>query len=101
MKLILMITTLISSLAASNSLAQMGHGMMRGMEGEIQIDAQQRLNCAEEWLKKAIELHELHMKDPKTTTDESQKELMNQVKKAYECVRGSGSDRDVMPHMVP
>lgn len=95
MKRILIITTLISSLAATNSLAQMGHGMMRYM------DAGQRLECAERWLKKAIELHELHMKDPKTTTDESQKELMEEIKKAYECVKGTGSETDTMPHMMP
>lgn len=95
MKRILIITILIVGLSVSNVFAQMGHGMMRYME------AWQRLNCAEEWLKKAIELHELHMKDPKTTTEESQKELMDQIKKAYECVTGAGSKTDVMPHMMP
>jgi len=99
MKRILMITILILGLAASYSFAQMGHGMMRHMEGEIQIDAQQRLNCAEEWLKKAIELHELHMKDPKTTTDESQTELMQQIKKAYNCITGGVPETNT--HTMP
>ncbi|MBI5026041.1 MAG: hypothetical protein HZC12_04775 [Nitrospirae bacterium] len=69
--------------------------MMSGMKGmmsemmEMQTDVQQRLKCAEEQLKKAIDLHELHMKDPKTTTEASQMELMDQIKKAYECVKGT------------
>lgn len=95
MKRIFCITILILSLSVQNGFAQMGHGMMRYM------DAGQRLECAERWLKKAIELHELHMKDPKTTTDESQKELMEEIKKAYECVKGTGSETDTMPHMMP
>lgn len=66
-------------------------GGMMGMQ-----DSQAKLKCAEEWLKKAIELHELHMRDPKSTTDASQMELMEQIKKAYGCVTGeavsSGSE---------
>ncbi|MBI4686607.1 MAG: hypothetical protein HY756_02340 [Nitrospirae bacterium] len=95
MRRILIITILTLALAASESFSQMGHGMMR------YFDAGQRLNCAEEWLKKAIELHELHMKDPKTTTDESQKELMRQIRNAYECVAGKNPETGVMPHMMP
>ncbi len=91
MKKIFCIAILMLALSETNIFAQMGHGMMRYM------DAGQRLACAEEWLKQAIELHALHMKDPKTTTDESQKELMRQIKKAYECVAGSGSDRGTVP----
>jgi hypothetical protein len=59
---------------------------MKGMD-----DPQSKLTCAEQWLKKAIDLHELHMKDPKTTTDASQMELMDQIKKAYGCITGTGS----------
>lgn len=59
-----------------------------GMMGRMQ-DNQVKLKCAEEWLKKAIELHELHMRDPKSTTEASQMELMDQIKKAYECVTGA------------
>jgi hypothetical protein len=55
-------------------------------------DSQSKLTCAEQWLKKAITLHELHMKDPTTTTDASQMELMDQIKKAYGCITGTGSD---------
>lgn len=61
--------------------------MMMGMG-----DSQAKLKCAEGWLKKAIDLHELHMRDPKTTTDSSQMELMDQIKKAYGCITGTGSE---------
>jgi hypothetical protein len=60
---------------------------MTGMD-----DSQSKLKCAEQWLKKAIDLHELHMKDPTTTTDASQMELMDQIKKAYGCITGTGPD---------
>ena len=60
---------------------------MTGMDG-----SQSKLTCAEQWLKKAIDLHELHMKDPTTTTDASQMELMDQIKKAYGCITGTGPD---------
>jgi hypothetical protein len=60
---------------------------MKGMD-----DSQLKLKCAEQWLKKAIDLHELHMKDPATTTDASQMELMDQIKKAYDCITGTGLD---------
>lgn len=53
-------------------------------------DIQARLECAEEWFKKAIELHELHIKDPKTATEASQMEMMEQMKKAYDCLTGIG-----------
>ena len=60
---------------------------MTGMD-----DSQAKLKCAEQWLKKAIDLHELHMKDSTTTTDASQMELMGQIKKAYGCITGTGPD---------
>jgi hypothetical protein len=58
-------------------------GMMEGAG-----DPQVKLKCAEGWLKKAIELHELHMRDSRSTTEASQMELMDQIKKAYECITG-------------
>jgi DNA polymerase III gamma/tau subunit len=60
---------------------------MTGMD-----DSQSKLKCAEQWLKKAIDLHESHMKDPTTTTDASQMELMDQIKKAYGCITGAGPE---------
>lgn len=44
------------------------------------------LKCAEQWLKRAIATHETHIKDPKTATEASQMEMMEQMKNAYECI---------------
>jgi hypothetical protein len=62
-------------------------GMMGGMMGQTS-DCQGRIKCAEQWLKKAIDLHEIHLKDPKTATEASQMEMMDQMKKAYDCLTG-------------
>jgi hypothetical protein len=59
------------------------------------------MKCAEEWLKKAIDLHEVHIKDPKTATDASQMEMMDQMKKAYECITGTGSEMGVTQPKKP
>lgn len=50
--------------------------------------AQTRLDCARFWLNKAMVLHELHLRDATTTTDESQIELMDQITSAFECATG-------------
>ena len=86
----------------SNSFAQMG-SMMGEQKGKMHMgmmgssDPKAKLVCAEQWLKKAIELHELHMKDPKTTTDASQMELMEQIKKAYGCITENSSEPESAP----
>jgi len=49
-------------------------------------DLQAKLKCAEQWLKKAIDLHEVHIKDPKTATEASQMEMMEQMENAYKCI---------------
>jgi hypothetical protein len=76
-------------LFVSNSFAMMG--MMKMMESS---DPQPRLICAEQWIKKAIDLHELHIKDPKTATEASQMEMMDQMKKAYACVAEKSSESE-------
>lgn len=63
-------------------------GKMQGMMTMMQPDLQRKITCAVSWLEKAIALHELHMKDPTTTTEQSQMELMDQIKKAHECLTG-------------
>jgi hypothetical protein len=77
-------------------MAQMKEKMQKMMSMSMDMkgmdDSQSKLKCAEQWLKKAIDLHELHMKDPTTTTDASQMELMDQIKKAYDCVTGTSPD---------
>ena len=82
-------------------MAQMKEKMQKMMSMRMGMmvmdDSQSKLKCAEQWLKKAIDLHELHMKDPKTTTEASQMELMNQIKKAYGCINGTGSEMTGTP----
>ena len=77
-------------------MAQMKEKMQKMMSMPMDMtgmdDPQSKLKCAGQWLKKAIDLHELHMKDPTTTTDASQMELMDQIKKAYGCIAGTGPD---------
>ncbi len=66
----------------------MAGGMMGEMMGQPSDVSQCRLSCAKRWLKEAIDLHEVHLKDPKTATESSQMEMMDQMKKAYECIAG-------------
>ena len=66
--------------------------MSKPMDMPGMDDSQSKLKCAEPWLKKAIDLHDVHLKDPKTATESSQMEMMDQMKKAYDCITGSGSD---------
>lgn len=57
---------------------------------------QSRLNCTDFWLEKAIELHELHMEDPSTATNESQMELMDCMIHAHECMIGKNISTKIM-----
>ncbi len=61
---------------------------MTGMDASLS-----KLKCAGQWLKKAIDLHEVHMKDPKTATEASQMEMMDQMKKAAGCIAETGTNR--------
>jgi hypothetical protein len=72
-------------------MMSMCKGMMAGMAGQAS-NPQCRMSCAEQWLKKAIDLHEIHIKDPKTATEASQMEMMEQMKKAYDCITGTGTE---------
>lgn len=77
------------------NMARMREKMQRMMSLSMTMemdDSQARLKCAEEWLKKAIDLHDLHIRDPKTATEISQMEIMEQMKKAYDCITGRGSE---------
>lgn len=75
--------------------------MMGGMMVQPSDDSQCRLTCAEQWLKKAIDLHEIHIKDPKTATEASQMEMMDQMKKAYECISGARCGMSETPSKEP
>jgi len=63
--------------------------MMGGMMGQSSDACPCKLDCAEHWLKKAIDLHEVHIEHPKTATEASQMEMMDQMRKAYECITGA------------
>src|SRR4030042_4737883 len=69
-------------------MMSMCKGMMAGMAGRAS-NPQCRMSCAEQWLKKAIDLPEINIKDPKTATEASTMEMMEQMKKAYECLKGA------------
>lgn len=82
-------------------MAQMKEKMQKMMSMPVDMpgmdDSQSKLKCAEPWLKKAIDLHEAHLKDPKTATEASQMKMMDQMKKAYDCITGSGPDMGGTP----
>jgi hypothetical protein len=75
--------------------------MCKGMMGEPSDVSKCRLTCSEQWLKKAIDLHEIHIKDPKTATEASQMEMMDQMKKAYECITGARCGSSETPSKEP
>lgn len=64
--------------------------------GQNASTVQERLNCTDYWLEKTIELHELHMKDPSTATNESQMELMDYMMHAHECIMGKNVTMETM-----
>ena len=84
----LVVIPVILFLFSISAYAQMGGQMRQGMMGQTPADCQSRIKCAEQWLKKAIDLHEIHLEDPKTATEASQMEMMDQMKKAYDCLTG-------------
>lgn len=46
----------------------------------------QKIECAELWLRLAIDLHVIHLKYPDTATQESQEEMMDYMVNAYRCI---------------
>ena len=83
------------------NIAQMKEKMQKMISMPMDMpgmdDSQSKLKCAEPWLKKAIDLHEVHLKHPKTATEASQMEMMDQMKKAYGCIAGMGADMSGTP----
>jgi hypothetical protein len=79
---------MMQDMAQMKEKMQQMMSMQRDMAG--MCDSQARRACAEQWLKKAIDLHALHMANPATATAASQMELMDQIKKAYDCITGAG-----------
>lgn len=62
--------------------------------------SQRDLDCAAFWLKKAIDLHDMHIKDPSTATNESQMEMMDQMMKAYTCLTGENMTENMTHDMM-
>lgn len=86
---------MMKDMASMREKMQRMMSMRMGMMG--MDDSLARLKCAEEWLKKAIDLYEVHIKDPKTATEASQMEMMDQMKKAYECITGISPEIGITP----
>jgi hypothetical protein len=84
-----MMTNMDKMMDSMQKMMSMHMGMMVGT-GE----PRENLKCAGEWLKKAIDLHEVHIKDPKTATEASQMEMMDQMKHAYECITGAVMEKE-------
>jgi hypothetical protein len=58
--------------------------------------AQAEMECAHLWLKKAMMMHHMHMKDPSTATNESQMEMMHHMMQAYECMTGENMTMEMI-----
>jgi hypothetical protein len=56
-----------------------------GIPGGNETSQNKQMQCADDWMKKAIALHQKHMDDPSAKTDASQKELLRQMRAAYNC----------------
>lgn len=63
--------------------------------------SQARIDCAAFWLKKAIEVHDLHLKDPEAAANESsQLEMMDQMMRAYACLTGENMTENMTHDMM-
>ncbi|AKB81953.1 hypothetical protein MSBR3_1375 [Methanosarcina barkeri 3] len=54
------------------------------------------IDCAHLWLKKAIKIHEMHMMNPCTSTEDSNMEMMDQMKEAKKYLAGEKMNMDMM-----
>jgi hypothetical protein len=58
--------------------------------------SQANLDCARLWLEKAIKLHAMHLENPKSATNESQMEMMDQMMQAKKYLAGGKMDMATM-----
>jgi hypothetical protein len=58
--------------------------------------SQANLDCARLWLEKAIKLHAMHLENPKSVTNESQMEMMDQMKQAKNYLSGEKMNMSIM-----
>jgi hypothetical protein len=59
------------------------------------ISALMKLDCSGFWLDEAMKLHEMHMKNPETATNESQMRLMAQMVRANRYLAGEDMDMEM------
>jgi len=57
------------------------------------------MECANYWMKHAMMIHYMHIKNPSTATEESQIEMMYDMMKAYKCMTGENMTLDMMDKM--
>jgi hypothetical protein len=58
--------------------------------------SQANIDCAHLWLKKAIKIHEMHIMNPCTVTEDSNMEMMDQMKEAKKYLAGEKMNMDMM-----
>ncbi|MHB8103540.1 MAG: hypothetical protein ACYDEF_15565 [Methanosarcina sp.] len=90
--------TMLQSITGNHSVN--GSFFIVAMDQNVTNSAQARLDCARFWLEKAIKLHEVHLKDPSTATNESQMKMMDQMMRAYECIKGENVTENMTMRMT-
>lgn len=60
------------------------------------MQEEQKIECAELWLRLAIDLHVIHLKYPDSVTPASQEEMMDYMANAYKCI----SDKPIIMNAV-
>jgi hypothetical protein len=70
-------------------MEQMEHARMclqeAGVPGGGKRPRDKQMQCADDWLDRSIALHRKHMDNPSTKTDASQKELLKEMRRSYNC----------------
>lgn len=56
-----------------------------GVPGGGRTAQNNQMQCADNWLKQAMSLHQQHMRDPSSRTKASEKNLSRQMREAYNC----------------
>lgn len=62
-----------------------------GVPGGSAKSRNDQMQCADDWLKQAMSLHEQHMNNPSSRTKESERNLSRQLREAFNCTGPSRS----------
>ena len=65
-----------------------GQGMMQGGQ-QMPMMQMMGQGMMQDMMQMMMNMMDIHIKDPKTATEASQMEMMEQMKKAYECLKGA------------